>query len=57
MHVSTSKFRLLFKLQCKFDLKMADFLNTKTLNQIYLEFYFGLHNSAKVFKIWMRITA
>lgn len=36
---------------------MADFLNTKTLNQIYLEFYFGLHNSAKVFKIWMRITA
>lgn len=36
---------------------MADFLNSKTLNQRYLEFYFGLHNSAKFFKIWMRITA
>ena len=27
-----------------FDLKMADFLNSKTLSHIYVEFYFRLHN-------------
>lgn len=36
---------------------MADFLNGKTLNQMRLEFYFRLYNSAKAFKIWLRITA